>query len=129
MPETFLLAVVVEYLHCLLDQSISPRQFLLELMINLCVRTGRLYQLQQYLQYHVITDSKPLACLLLSLESLYPPSRQMALDMMARLGTATNEITEILLDNGNIVTALNFGRESCGEVVTPTFIIFYCSGS
>ena len=53
----------------------------------------------------------------------------MALDMMARLGTATNEITEILLDNGNIVTALNFGRESCGEVVTPTFIIFYCSGS
>ena len=115
----------MEYLHCLLDQSISPRQFLLELMINLCVRTGRLYQLQQYLQYHVITDSKPLACLLLSLESLYPPSRQMALDMMARLGTATNEITEILLDNGNIVTALNFGRETCGEFVMRTFIIYF----
>ena len=129
MPETFLLAVVVEYLQCLLNEAITPRQFLLELMINLCVRTGRLYQLQQYLQYHVITDSKPLACLLLSLESLYPPSRQMALDMMARLGTATNEITEILLDNGNIVTALNFGKKTCGKVLTPTFIICYCSGS
>ena len=114
VSETFLLAVLLEYLTCLLDQSISPRQFLLELLINLCVRTGRLYQLHQLLQYHVITDSKPLACLLLSLESLYPPSRQMALDMMARLGTATHEITEILLDNGHIVTALNFGTEIFG---------------
>ena len=72
-----------------------------------------MYQLQQYLQYHVITDSKPLACLLLSLESIHPPSRQMALDMMNRLGTATNEITEILLDNGNVVNAINFGEEQC----------------
>ena len=119
----------MEYLRCLLDQAISPRQFLLELMINLCVRTGRLYQLQQYLQYHVITDSKPLACLLLSLESLYPPSRQMALDMMTRLGTATNEITEILLDNGNIVTALNFGMDTLDEVVRRTLPICYYSGS
>ena len=111
VPEKFLLAVVVEYVLCLLEHSLVPRQFLQELLINLCVRTGRLYQLQQYLQYHVITDSKPLACLLLSLEKLHPPSRQMALDMMSRLGTATNEITEILLDNGNIVTALNFGED------------------
>ena len=111
VPEKFLLAVVVEYVLCLLEHSLVPRQFLQELLINLCVRTGRLYQLQQFLQYRVITDSKPGACLLLSLESLHPPSRQMALDMMGRLGTATNEITEILLDNGNIVTALNFGED------------------
>ena len=97
--------MVAENFHCLLDQSISPRQFLLELMINLCVRTGRLYQLQQYLQYHVITDSKPLACLLLSLESLYPPSRQMALDMMARLGTVTNEYTISWYLTGSISVA------------------------
>ena len=113
VPEKFLLAVVVEYVLCLLEHSITPRQFLQELLINLCVRTDRMYQLQQYLQYHVITDSKPLACLLLSLESLHPPSRQMALDMMNRLGTATNEITEILLDNGNVVNAINFGEEQC----------------
>jgi len=108
LPKRFLLAAVVEYILCLLEHSLSPRHFLQELLINLCVQTGRLYQLQQYLQYKVITDSKPLACLLLSLESLHAPSRQMALDMMSRLGNASNEITEILLDNGNIVIALNF---------------------
>ena len=71
----------------------------------------RLYQLHQLLQYHVISDSKPVACLLLSLESVYPSSRQMALDMMARLGTATSEITEILLASGDTVTALNYGEQ------------------
>lgn len=52
-----------------------------------------------------------MACLLLSLESVYPSSRQMALDMMARLGTATSEITEILLASGDTVTALNYGEQ------------------
>ena len=81
------------------------------------------------LQYHVITDSKILACLLLSLESLYPPSRQMALDMMARLGTATHEITEILLDNGHIVTALNFGTEIFGPAPSCHLLVIRCFSS
>ena len=37
---------------------------------------ARLYQLHQLLQYQVITDSKPVACLLLSLASVYPSSQQ-----------------------------------------------------
>ena len=44
----------------------------------------RYYQLHQFIQYGVITDSKHIACLLLSLESVYPPASQIALDMMAR---------------------------------------------
>ena len=71
----------------------------------------RLYQRHQLLQSHVISDSKPVACLLLSLESVYPSSRQKALDMMARLGTATSEITEILLASVVTVTALNYGEQ------------------
>ena len=56
-----------------------------------------------------------MACLLLSLETVYPHARQMALDMMARLGTATLEIVEILLEQGDVVTALNYGKkeETC----------------
>jgi len=108
VPDTFLLSVVVEYIHSLMKSKIVPRQFIYELLINLCVRTNKLYQLQQYLQYQVILDSKPVACLLLSLESVYPSCRQMALDMMSRLGTAGQEIVEILLAQGQVVTALNY---------------------
>jgi len=108
VPDTFVLSVVVEYIHSLMKNNIIPRQFIYELLINLCVRTNKLYQLQQYLQYQVILDSKPVACLLLSLESVYPSCRQMALDMMSRLGTAGQEIVEILLAQGQVVTALNY---------------------
>ena len=69
-----------------------------------------MYQLHQYLQYQIISDSKHVACLLLSLESVYPHSRQMTLDMMSRLGSATQEIVEILLVQGQVMTALNFGK-------------------
>eukprot|EP00092_Neocalanus_flemingeri_P012398 GFUD01013366.1.p1 GENE.GFUD01013366.1~~GFUD01013366.1.p1 ORF type:complete len:648 (+),score=195.80 GFUD01013366.1:551-2494(+) len=104
---TRLQSVLVEYLLCLLQQGVTPRQFIYELLINLCVKTEQFYQLHQYLQYHVIGDSKPVACLLLSLESAYKPARQLALDMMTRLGTATEEMIEIFLAEGKLVSALS----------------------
>lgn len=100
-------SVLVEYLLSLTQHSLPPRQFLYELLINLCVQTGGFYQLHQILQYHVIADSKPVACLLLSLENAYPGARQLALDMMTRLGTATEEIIEIYLANAQLIPALN----------------------
>jgi len=112
VPVTRLKSVLVEYLLCLLQQSVTPRQFIYELLINLCVKTEQFYQLHQYLQYHVIGDSKPVACLLLSLESAYKPARQLALDMMTRLGTATEEMIEIFLAEGKIVSALNLVKSN-----------------
>ena len=50
-----------------------------------------------------------MACLLLSLESAYKPARQLALDMMTRLGTATEEMIEIFLAEGKLVSALSLG--------------------
>ena len=41
VPDSFLLSVVVEYIHSLAQHSVTPRQFVFELMINLCVRTNR----------------------------------------------------------------------------------------
>jgi hypothetical protein len=68
-----------------LFQRTNPFQhFLNELLINLLVRQKSFFLLHQLLQYHVISDSKPLACLLLSLENVYPASYQLALDMLAR---------------------------------------------
>ena len=58
------------------------QHFLYELIINILVHNNCFYQLHQFLQYHVLGDSKPLACLMLSLESVYPPAHQLALDML-----------------------------------------------
>ena len=58
------------------------QHFLYELVINTLVHHNCFYQLHQFLQYHVLSDSKPIACLLLSLESCYPPAHQLALDML-----------------------------------------------
>ncbi|KAG8305283.1 hypothetical protein J6590_072390 [Homalodisca vitripennis] len=47
------------------------------------------------------------ACLLLSLENLYPAAHQLALDMLQRLSTANQEITEVLLSKCQILPALS----------------------
>ncbi len=56
----------------------------------------------------MLSDSKPLACLLLGIESTYPASNQLALDMLKRLGTANEEICDVLLSKGLILSALRF---------------------
>lgn len=82
--------------------------FIYEILINHLIRTKKFYQLHQFLQYHVFTDSKPLACLLLSLESQYSHSIQLALDMLKRLSTANEEIVEVLLSQYHVIRALRF---------------------
>jgi hypothetical protein len=59
------------------------------MLVNLFVKRGRYHQLHQFLQYHAITDSVHVACQLLSLESVYAPASQMALDMLSRLATVS----------------------------------------
>ena len=46
------------------------------------------------------------ACLLLSLESVYPAAYQLALDMLKRISTANEEIVEILLSKNKVLPAL-----------------------
>lgn len=48
------------------------------------------------------------ACLLLSLEGLYPAANQLALDMLKRLSTADDLIVEILLSKQKVIPALRF---------------------
>lgn len=95
------------------DASASDwlQHYLYELVIKTLVQNNLFYMLHQFLQYHVLSDSKPLvrtsarrrqhhaeggsdptqlvlfgsvfqACLLLSLESTYPPAHQLSLDML-----------------------------------------------
>jgi len=105
-------SVIVELLLSLALYKLKPRQFILEMFINLAVKTQQFYQMHQYIQYGVITDSKHLACIILSLENVYPPARQIALDMMSRLGDAAEELIEICLAEGKVVQAINLARET-----------------
>lgn len=105
----YTIAIIIEYFRSLNSQFIPIEHYLYKLLVNALIKSNRLYQLHQYLQYHVFSDSKPLACLLLSIQSTYPAANQLALDMLKRLGTANEEIIDVLLSNGLVLSALRFG--------------------
>lgn len=104
----FLVAVLVEYIRSLHKLQITVEHFLFEMVMNVLIENKCFYQLHQFLQYHVISDSKPLACLLLSRQLVYPPATQLAMDMFKRLSTADGEIIDILLSRGQILSALRY---------------------
>lgn len=106
----FVIAVLMEYIRSLNQHQINVQHYLYELVIKTLVQHNLFYMLHQFLQYHVLSDSKPLACLLLSLESTYPPAHQLALDMLKRLSTANDEIVEVLLSKQQVLGALRFIR-------------------
>lgn len=114
-----LIGVVTEYLHSMGKMGIASQYYLHELIVNLHVLGREWYQIQQMLQYKVISDSKPMACLLLSLEKVFPASFQLAMDMLKRLGTANDEICEILLSKGRVISALTYAKSSNLDHLPP----------
>lgn len=105
----FVGAVLLEYVRSLNFFKIPVQYYMNEFIINLLVQKKLYYQLHQFLQYHVLSDSNPLACLLLSLESVYPCAYDLALDMMKRVGSEMyGTIIETLLQKNRIVSALKF---------------------
>ncbi|KAG9332148.1 hypothetical protein JZ751_015776 [Albula glossodonta] len=111
----FIIAVLMEYIRSLNQYQITVQHYLYELVIKTLVHHNLFYMLHQFLQYHVLSDSKPLACLLLSLESTYPPAHQLSLDMLKRLSTANDEIVEVLLSKQQVLGALRFIRSVGGH--------------
>ena len=108
VDDKFIIAVLLEYVRSLNQYKISVEYYLHEFIINILVQRNLFYQLHQFLQYHIFSDSKPLACLLLSLENVYPCAYDLALDMMKRLGDAHEELVETLLQKGEILQALKY---------------------
>lgn len=108
LPRKRLEAILMEYFRSLEEHKLSPQYFLCELVINLLVTSRQWFQLHVLLQYRVIPDSKPLACLLLSLESAYEPALQLAMDMLHRLRNSADEICEVLLSKGLVVNAVKY---------------------
>lgn len=50
--------------------------------------------------------------MLLSIEDRYPGANQLALDMLKRLGTANEEIVDVLLSKGLVLSALRFSIQN-----------------
>ncbi|XP_069778713.1 regulator of MON1-CCZ1 complex isoform X3 [Narcine bancroftii] len=110
LPHKFISAVLMEYIRSVNQFQITVQHYLYELVIKTLVQHSLFYMLHQFLQYHVLSDSKPLACLLLSLEGTYPPAHQLSLDMLKRLSTTNGEIVEVLLSKHQVLGALRFIR-------------------
>ncbi|XP_019762758.2 regulator of MON1-CCZ1 complex [Dendroctonus ponderosae] len=102
--------VLVCYLTSLAEYGIPVQFNLNKLLVSTLARQNKFNALQQLLQYGVITDSKPLAVLLLSLGNMHSSSTQMALDMLARL-KANDEIQEVLLSEHQILSALKLAKD------------------
>jgi regulator of MON1-CCZ1 complex len=115
MDQKYFVAVVIEYIRNLTHYQIEALYFLYELVINSLVRNGRFYQLHQLLQYHIISDSVPVAYQLLSIESRYPPAGQLALDMLKRLNIPSSLMIEILLLRKQVLPALRISTRSTKE--------------
>ncbi|KPI97148.1 Uncharacterized protein C18orf8 [Papilio xuthus] len=82
---------------------------------SLCVRAlacggGAGGRLRALLRRGALSDSRPLACQLLSLARLHPAATQLALDMMYRL-RAREEIVEVLLSCDEAVSAVGAARQ------------------
>uniref|UniRef100_A0A0N5AVI7 Mic1 domain-containing protein n=1 Tax=Syphacia muris TaxID=451379 RepID=A0A0N5AVI7_9BILA len=103
----FLMHSMLQYLQNLQENNIDVLPFFLnEILVPTMVAALEFNCLQQLLQYRVIPDAKQLAFFLLSHEAKHGPLVQFAVDMLARLGTAAEEIVEVLLSKGHVVEAI-----------------------
>ena len=108
ISDSLVTAILIDYINSLIYFEIPIQYFIYKLLISLLIRNENYYQLHQFLQYHVFTDSKQLACQLLSLHQAYPPALQLALDMFKRLNVDQEYILEIFLSKMDILRALRF---------------------
>ena len=51
----YTLAIIVEYLRSLNTNGITIEHYLYKLLVNALIKSNKLYQLHQYLQYHVLS--------------------------------------------------------------------------
>ncbi|KAF5284063.1 hypothetical protein FQR65_LT13609 [Abscondita terminalis] len=101
---------LISYMTSLSEYCIPVEFSLNELLIKILVQRSKFTALVQLLQYGIVADSKLLACLLLSLGNLHPSASQLAMDMLIRLG-ATEEIQEVLIDQGQLLSAFKLSQD------------------
>jgi len=105
VPPAQLIPAVVEYLRSTQRHFLKSDDLLNDLLVSLLLEDGRHYELHQYLQYHILNDSLPIANRLLLNAQVYPPAYQLGIDMLYRLG-AVPRLIQVLLAHGQVLPAL-----------------------
>lgn len=90
--------------------DLSTQHALTEMLVCALVKANRFSDLHQLLQYGAIGDSKPLACLLLSLANLHPAAHQLAMDMLHKL-KAYEDAVEVLLGGGEVIAGIGAAKQ------------------
>lgn len=78
-------AVLMLYIASLAKHNITAQHDISKMLIVDLVRNKKFDTLQNLIKYSLISDSKPLACFLLSLSNVHSSVTQMALDMLHKL--------------------------------------------
>ncbi|VDP41824.1 unnamed protein product [Heligmosomoides polygyrus] len=99
--------IMLQYLRSLHRFSVPIEAYFLELVVESLALSGEMGKLHQLVTYKVISDSKPLAFLLLSYEARCPSLYQSGVDILARQ-KACDEIVEVLLERGHVVDAIRY---------------------
>lgn len=102
--------VLMLYIHSLSKQKITVTHDLSKMIIIDLVKQKKFNALHQLLHLNVISESKPLACFLLSLSKVDERLFQAAMDMLARLN-ANEIIIEVLLEQGKVIEALRLAKQ------------------
>lgn len=88
----FVSSALLELIFVIQKQDKKVEFCIVKQLLNTLVQGGRFYQLVQMIRSGIFSDSKQLACLLLSLKGQYKPATQLGLEMLGRLNCLTDLI-------------------------------------
>ncbi|VDL17541.1 unnamed protein product [Hymenolepis diminuta] len=110
--------LIFHYVSELKSRSLFVDPMFYNLLMESLIKSSDFTRLVHLLRSGVIIDSTQIvssffifANQLLSVESIFPPAGQLALDMLQRLGTSNESIVEIFLAKGDPVMALRFCKQ------------------
>uniref|UniRef100_A0A915I1N8 Mic1 domain-containing protein n=1 Tax=Romanomermis culicivorax TaxID=13658 RepID=A0A915I1N8_ROMCU len=99
--------ILFEYVLSLEVAHIPVQSYIQELLVTSLIKSEQFDRLSQLIRNDVVTDSKPMAFLLLSLEGKYPPALQLAMQLLSS-SSSVEEIVEILLSKQLVLEALRY---------------------
>jgi regulator of MON1-CCZ1 complex len=103
------------YLDSLTKHGITAQHDISKMVINDLVVTKKLDTLEQLLNRSIISESKPLACFLLSKSNVDQRISQLAMDMLSRLNA--NEVIFQFKEDREVVTIHIFIPDNPGSDV------------
>lgn len=100
-----IVGVVVEYIRTLHRAKLKIPFEVTEVLMDMLVDRNEFYALHQLLQYHALPDDLRLANRLLALSNVYPPGKQLGIDMLLRLNNWP-PICDLLIKEKKVEVAL-----------------------